>query len=73
MGAAGEGTDPDSDTDSSAGKHAHLSGYAVDSFREGNYYVNLLEEPLFSALLKNEGFKERFKRNIIRYLEEDLQ
>ncbi len=60
------------DTDSSAGKHAHLSSYAVDSFREGNYYVNLLEEPLFSALLKNEGFKERFKRTFREMAEKDF-
>ena len=60
------------DADSSTGKHEQLSGYQVDSFKEGNYYYSLIEEPLFSALLMNKDFRERFRSTFMEMAEEDF-
>ena len=48
------------DTDDSAGMIPGHTDAATDSFKEGNWQRNILGDPLFTALLQNERFKEQF-------------
>lgn len=53
------------DTDDSAGMVEELSTAEADSFYEGHWSVTPMEDPLFSSLIKNEEFKERFVNTFI--------
>lgn len=49
------------DTDDSAGMVRSLTGYDTDSFTGGHWNgISPLSDPLFSSLLKNQGFREEF-------------
>lgn len=48
------------DTDDSAGLVPGRSDADTDSFKEGNWQKNALDDELFTALIQNEEFKEQF-------------
>lgn len=48
------------DTDESAGMIPGHTDADTDSFKEGNWQINILGDELFTALLQNAEFKERF-------------
>ncbi len=49
------------DLDDGAALKTEFSGADIDSFKEGNYWGNVMEEdPLFSSLLRNDEFRDRF-------------
>lgn len=63
------------DTDDSAGMVTFLSSYNVDSFVGGHWSMNALGENgdlLFSSLIKNEDFKQRFIDTFINMAHNDF-
>lgn len=48
------------DTDDSAAMVEGLTEASVDSFNEGHWGKNPMEDKLFAALLENEGYRQRF-------------
>ncbi len=49
------------DLDDGAALKTEFSGADIDSFKDGNYWGNVMEEdPLFSSLLRNNEFRDRF-------------
>lgn len=48
------------DTDDSVGMLSDYTNYKMDSFIEGQYYVSPMSDELFSSLLANDEFKDRF-------------
>lgn len=59
------------DTDSSDAYYANVAGY--DSFVEGNWDgISPMNEPIFSKLVDNPGFRKRFRERFTELLESDL-
>lgn len=49
------------DLDDGAALKTEFSGPDIDSFKDGNYWGSIMEEdPLFSSLIRNDEFRERF-------------
>lgn len=62
------------DLDDGAALKTEFSGPDIDSFKDGNYWGNIMEEdPLFSSLIRNDEFRERFIESFTEMVENNYK